>query len=84
MRAAAAPPAWAALLLPLLLGAPLAALGQQLTPFQGQGVPPEAGAEVFVSVVVDRLLGIDDRSYQFEVCWWRGCRCSGRRHRCGL
>lgn len=58
-----APLAWAL----LLLGAPRAVRAQQLTPFQGQGVPPAGGAEVFVSVVVDRLLNIDDRQYQFEV-----------------
>lgn len=42
------------------------ALGQQVTPFLGRGIPPEGGAEVYVSVLLDRLLSVDVVNYDFE------------------
>jgi hypothetical protein len=55
-----------ALLLLLLLPSPSAA--QQPMPFQGQGdAAPSVPTEVHVSMFLDRLLGVDDREYEFKV-----------------
>jgi hypothetical protein len=55
-----------ALLLLLLLPSPSAA--QQPMPFQGQGDDaPAVPTEVHVSLFLDRLLNVDDRSYEFQV-----------------
>jgi hypothetical protein len=40
---------------------------QQLTPLLGQGVPPPGGVEVFTNVIIERLLGVDDTNYRFEI-----------------
>jgi hypothetical protein len=47
----------------VLLPAQLAA-GQMVTPLQGQGQPGNATREVFMSVYLDRLLGVDDINYR--------------------
>ena len=44
----------------------LSACGQQMTPFLGQGLPPEGGTTVYVTIAFDRLIDVDDESYRFE------------------
>ena len=48
-------PWWLALLAALLLTVATPAAGQQLTPFLGQGLPPEGGVTVYVTAIVDRM-----------------------------
>lgn len=40
---------------------------QQLTPFQGRNAPLNGTTDVYVSAVVDHLVGVDDATYRFEV-----------------
>ena len=42
------------------------ARGQQITPFLGRGAPPTGGTDVYVSVLLDRLLSVDVVNYDFE------------------
>ena len=41
--------------------------GQQTTPFLGQGYPPQGGATVYTSVIIDRLIDVAGADYRFEV-----------------
>lgn len=42
--------------------------GQQTMPFAGQGEEPSTPTTVFVSSYIDRLMYIDDKNYEFQVC----------------
>lgn len=44
--------------------------GQQQTPFVGQGIPPEGGTTVFVTVALDRLIDVNDQNYRFEAIFF--------------
>jgi hypothetical protein len=60
------PAARAALAAAAALLAAAAASAQQLSPFLGQGAAPPVQTDVYVTVVLDRLLSVDDTNYRFE------------------
>ena len=43
---------------------------QQMTPFLGQGTPPEGGIDVYVTVALDRLLEVDCENYRFQAVFF--------------
>ncbi|KAF8055655.1 hypothetical protein HT031_006677 [Scenedesmus sp. PABB004] len=64
-RGGAAAVAAAALLLLAAWGAPRAA-AYSLNPFQGQGVAPAGSVKIYLTVLLERVLGVDQRNYGFE------------------